>query len=119
MSLYGKYLIDPIIFYYHPIKNGVRIERKILEVLDDFIIRDQGGKKTKWVELDLSKIITIFNGVANIYDDYDENSAKRYPNINDSDEEEEDNDSDNENDSDKEDNRRVHRITHRRFNKRN
>lgn len=69
ISRYRTYLTDVIIFYFRPTDNFAFLEKKILLILDDFIIRDIDGVKTEWIQLELSKIIDIIDDLIKIYQD--------------------------------------------------
>ena len=63
LSRYKTYLVNPIIFYYHPVINYSIIENKIKKKLKNYRIKDNNGKVTEWFTLELSHIILFINEI--------------------------------------------------------
>ena len=70
-SRYRTYLIEPIIYFFKPVNNYILVENIVKDILNDFRIINNNGKKTEWVKLNLLKIIKIIETVIEIFDDMD------------------------------------------------
>ena len=57
LSRYKTSLIDPYICYFHESDDYSEIEKLLLGKMEDFRIKNEDGRKTEWIKLELSKII--------------------------------------------------------------
>ena len=85
-SRYQTYFITPIIFFYRPVSNAIKIESIIKSKLKKYRIKRSNGSRTEWVIFDLSKLSACIN---KIIDDF-ENNENIYNNIEDIDNDSED-----------------------------
>ena len=68
---YGPYFINPVVYYFRPVNCSKLLEKKILSVLDKFLICHKNSEKTKWVKLKLSKIINSIDSQIKMFDEDD------------------------------------------------
>ncbi|AVL94393.1 T5orf172 domain-containing protein [Moumouvirus australiensis] len=80
---YRTYLINPIVFYFEQVHDYVVIENIIKKFLSNFIIKDKKGKDTEWVNLKISKLISVIKNAIDIY-----NKTNNFENNNDDDDDE-------------------------------
>ena len=75
LSRYQTSLINPILFYFKPVDDGTKIENILKAKLKNYRIKNNDGKYTEWILMELKNIITTIEDIVSEDADNSEENA--------------------------------------------